>query len=179
MKRRKTLTFKCLRCGNCCDDLISESRFGTRKGLVIYPEERSLFSEEFISPFHGVGKMPEDKFFRILTYQVNANTCPHLQKLENSSTCAIHESRPLACRSFPFRYLGNPFEVVGPERLHLAVEGICWFIQKHNVRSLSVLKAPKEKKAAEEMALRISIRKGAQWYFDLSDEKGWVLIGRV
>jgi len=167
------LTFKCLRCGTCCNNLIVESSYGTQKGLIIFPEER-LFPTEVVFPFFGVGKMPEDKYFRIVTYQVNARTCPHLKR-NKLAMCNIHERRPLVCRAFPFKYQGNPFNVM---ECRLAVYRECLFVQKSKLPSPKKIDAPIEKKAAEQMLWKMSIRKGTQWYFDLK-EKEWIPIAEI
>jgi len=141
---------------------------------VIFPEERSLFPREIIFPFYGIGKMPEDKFFKTVLYQVNAQKCPHL-KPDELSICKIYEKRPLACRSFPFLYLASPFEVLGPDFARLAVWENCLFVQKSKVRNPHKIEAFNERKAAEQMALKLSIREGPQWLFDLKEQE-WVYV---
>jgi len=136
-----------------------------------------LFPKELILPFFGVGKMPEDKYFKIVAYQLNAETCPNLN-FNKLATCNIHEKRPLTCKSFPFLCVGSPFEMLGPYRLQLIVSKECSFVQKSDAGNASEIEAPNEKKAAEQMVLKISIRKGAQWYYDLN-RKEWIPIGEI
>jgi Fe-S-cluster containining protein len=168
------LTFKCLRCGSCCKNLVVASTFETSKGLVIFPEERPLFPEGLVFPFHGVGNFPEGRYFRIVTYQVSARTCPHL-KFNKLSMCNIYERRPLACKSFPFFYLGSPFTISGT---CLALKGNCSFVKKYKIESPSRIKALNEKKAAEQILSKMSIREGTQWYFGLK-EKEWIPLGTI
>lgn len=87
--------FQCKKCGTCCRNLLEDIR-GIRKGLVLTAKEVSLFPSEMISPSLAMGtekrKIP-------ITYQLNVNTCPHI---DNKNECLIYDKRPLMCKAFPY-----------------------------------------------------------------------------
>lgn len=87
--------FQCKKCGACCRNLFDDIR-GIRKGLVLTAKEVSLFSSEMISPSSAVGTEKQKK---PITYQLNANTCPHI---DDKNECLIYDKRPLICKAFPY-----------------------------------------------------------------------------
>jgi len=88
--------FQCKKCGTCCRNLFDEIR-GMRTGLSLTAKEVSLFPSEMISPHLSVGTEQRKK---IITYQLNVNTCPHVN---NKNACLIYDKRPLICKAFPFK----------------------------------------------------------------------------
>jgi len=101
---RNKITFKCLRCGRCCKNLLKNVG-GILLGLGLMPQERKFFPTELVSPQAGIGLAENDptKPKHVLTYQLNVKYCPHLS--ENG--CKIYENRPLSCRGFPLISMGN------------------------------------------------------------------------
>ena len=91
--------FECLKCGNCCRDLVIEGI----AGLMLFPNEVKLFQKRNIKPCLGIGKSPTHGSFKIFTYQLKENICPHLK----DNSCTIYQERPLICRFYPFE-LKNP-----------------------------------------------------------------------
>lgn len=93
--------WKCQQCGNCCKDLLVdfEHELG---GLPLFQSEVQLFPPELIFPGAGQGikgkarPRPE----QVVAYQLDAERCPHLS---DDNKCQIYQSRPLFCRSFPFK----------------------------------------------------------------------------
>ena len=68
---------------------------GFVNGLFLKGEKIHLFHASQVSPLAAVGwDRPQD----VLSYQLNARTCPHL---DASNECAIYNDRPLKCRAFP------------------------------------------------------------------------------
>ena len=90
------INFKCLRCGECCKNLIHEVE-GMLKGPSLWPDEIHLFLKNTISPSYGIGKT-SDSVNGIYMYQLNIDDCPHLT---TSKECKIYDKRPLSCRVFP------------------------------------------------------------------------------
>lgn len=87
--------FQCKRCGTCCRNLLEDIR-GIKRGLILTAKEASLFHSEMISPSLGIG-MSKPKI--IIIYQLNVNTCPHIN---NKNECLIYDKRPLMCKAFPY-----------------------------------------------------------------------------
>jgi Fe-S-cluster containining protein len=103
----ETAEFKCIRCGRCCNRLLSEDR-GIFRGLTLLPEEAHMFPENMVRSAVGVGRRPHDPKFRVLAYQLAEEPCPHLE----ATGCAIYSDRPSSCRQFPFSLEhsgGGPF----------------------------------------------------------------------
>ena len=90
-----SIVFECKRCGKCCRNLLEDIK-GIRKGLVLTAKEVSLFPSEMISPSLAVGT---EKRKKPITYQLNANICPHI---DNKNECLIYDKRPLMCKAFPY-----------------------------------------------------------------------------
>jgi Fe-S-cluster containining protein len=66
----------------------------------LLPDEIALFCKEKVVPGIGLGISPDEESFTVLTYQLKADTCPHLF----DELCRIYEKRPASCRQFPFSY---------------------------------------------------------------------------
>jgi Fe-S-cluster containining protein len=49
-----------------------------------------------ISPQLAIGMSEPKKY---LLYQLNANTCPHI---DNKNKCLVYDKRPLMCKAFPY-----------------------------------------------------------------------------
>ncbi len=86
--------FDCLKCGECCRDLIVNESLG----LVLFPNEIRYFPSSSIEPCLGKGKKPNHSSFKIWAYQLNEMNCSNL--INNS--CKIYETRPRVCRQYPF-----------------------------------------------------------------------------
>lgn len=112
--------FQCLRCGKCCIKLLKESQ-GTRKGLPLFPKERKIFPNDSIKPHIGIGRKPTDSKFKIISYQMIENICPHLENNE----CKIYDDRPIACRAFPL----FPHIIIG-EGVTMKIDPACTSLKK-------------------------------------------------
>jgi Fe-S-cluster containining protein len=89
------IVFECKKCGTCCRNLLEEIE-GIAKGLILTAKEVSLFPSKMISPSIAIGT---EKSKTMIFYQLNANTCPHIDK---RNECLIYDRRPLMCRAFPY-----------------------------------------------------------------------------
>jgi hypothetical protein len=98
-------------CGWCCEHIIS----GDWMGLSLFPWETHLFPRDRVLPHLGYGMDPEDSGFRVFLYRYVDPVCEKLV----GGRCSIHETRPLVCRSYPFRYVkrgeGGSFYEAAPE----------------------------------------------------------------
>ena len=97
--KREYPKFECKKCGKCCKGLLMRD-LGILRGLTLLPKERQLFSESTVAPGLGFGKDPDDKTFRVVTYQLKLDDCPKLE----DNLCMIYDNRPASCRQFPFSY---------------------------------------------------------------------------
>jgi hypothetical protein len=66
------IAFKCLRCGRCCTDLLTED-MGVLRGLTLLPGEQEHFPEQLVSPAIGLGRRPHERGFRVIAYQLTIN----------------------------------------------------------------------------------------------------------
>lgn len=66
---------------------------------MLFSNELVLFPKEIIKPCLGIGRSPSQELFKIITYQLTTQICPHL--IDNA--CSIYEQRPLACRLYPIK----------------------------------------------------------------------------
>jgi len=155
--------FQCLRCGECCSRLEKE-----HGGISLFPWEVHLFPREMVEPSLGLGEKPGCEGFKVFLYLYRGPGCIHFQ----GERCAIHDQRPLVCRSYPFRARkagGKTVFVTSPECR--ALEG--W------PKSLTLDTRFEELDAAELVADLLSrFYKGdeAKWW---RNERGeWVRIGR-
>ncbi len=87
--------FPCAQCGNCCKKLGE----GEWTGISLFPWETHLFPKDNIKPNLGLGDTPEDPDFKIVLHLYDSQGCVHL----DDDWCAIHDERPIVCRSYPFR----------------------------------------------------------------------------
>jgi Fe-S-cluster containining protein len=87
----------CERCGKCCHELIQNDR-GILRGLTLLPDEVSLFPEEIVKPYLGLGKRPYESGFNVIAYQLTVENCPKY----GENQCTMYENRPTSCRQFPF-----------------------------------------------------------------------------
>ena len=86
-------TFSCQGCAKCCSNLIVREK----AGLMLLPEEVSLFPEALIKPCLAIGTFPQDRKFIILTFQLTEMVCPYLK----DKKCMIYNKRPVSCRAYP------------------------------------------------------------------------------
>jgi len=91
--------FECSKCGTCCRNLLEE-REGVLKGLTLTASEKSLFSENLVSPLTATGKRKPE---HIIDYQLNVGDCP---QVDEHNECRIYDKRPLICRAFPYIQAG-------------------------------------------------------------------------
>lgn len=89
--------FSCIRCGKCCEGLVSEDK-GVLRGLTLLPDEISLFPLGMVEPAIGVGRGPRCESFNVVAYQLVADVCPH----RGDGLCLVYARRPSSCRQFPF-----------------------------------------------------------------------------
>lgn len=90
------IPFECSKCGVCCKNLLKNKG---KTGLILHKSEINLFSLEDLRPHLAIGISPKDKDFKILTYQLKLDKCPHLR----NNLCSIYSERPLICRGFPLK----------------------------------------------------------------------------
>jgi Fe-S-cluster containining protein len=155
-----------LQCGKCCRSL---SKFGADSGLSLFEEESELFPEKKVFPRFGIGESPDSSSFKVVLYQYIDDICIYLVQ----SLCSIHETRPLACRSYPFR-----FSVQGREKPYYSVAPECSAIENSgilDIGSASILENM-EVKAAREIGYRLlsineSPNKGESiWRYSITDK---------
>ena len=140
--------------------------------MMLYRDEITLFPKELVEPCLGVGKRPGDKSFRILTYQLTSNVCPHL--LEND--CLIHEERPSMCRGYPLR-----FREPEPENYYFELAPECTALQnikrEHGENTEISFDPDKEPEAflsrREENSLfwKLPSSKYKQWVYNLKTKR--------
>ncbi|MDH5690217.1 MAG: YkgJ family cysteine cluster protein [Candidatus Bathyarchaeota archaeon] len=109
--------FECEKCGKCCRNLNVKGD----AGLMLFRDEIKLFPEELVQPCLGIGKRPDHSSFRILTYQLTSNICPHLK----NKNCLIHEKRPSMCRGYPLR-----FREPEPDKYYFEMAPECTALEK-------------------------------------------------
>jgi|GEM_PF-3298989 len=191
------IIFKCLRCGRCCKNLIrhkqspsieicrecgkihSDRIIETTNGLSLLPEEINRFQKEHVSPEFGVGssKDAESLPSKIISYQLNLNTCPQFSVING---CRIYHRRPLICKGYPLLHQkSSPLGIVHPDE--------CMFLERLVKRNGPIdnllpmtpkkFKAPKEWQAIFEMDRKVA-RSNSNildriYVFDLKTKK-WI-----
>ncbi len=116
--------FICLKCGNCCRNLIGNE---DAAGLILFPDEIDLFQKRDIKPCSAIGKSLTHGSFKIITYQLTENICPHLK----DNSCIIYRERPLSCKGFPFVLSGDS------RQPSLLTDSECTFIKELRGKYLS------------------------------------------
>jgi Fe-S-cluster containining protein len=104
------IPFPCHKCGNCCNMLQREKW----AGMSLFPWEKHLFPDEHINPSLGLGTNPETLDFKVILYTYDSHGCRH----HRDNQCNIYTTRPLICRSYPFRVKRQDdknFYIVAPE----------------------------------------------------------------
>lgn len=99
----RTLKFHCLKCADCCRDLLKTVRIeGTmfQEGLHLYPEEVKKLNNlahqyEVEVTIHPKWKASSTN--KVIAYQLVNHSCPFLQ----GNMCRIYSERPLSCRLYP------------------------------------------------------------------------------
>jgi len=163
--------FQCLRCGYCCENLIRSTLEGVSLGLLLFPEEIKYFQKDNIVPCEGFGTYPEDDKFKITTFQLNRNVCPHLKKVNKQSECIIFDHRPLVCKCYPL----HPISKDKFGRLYLEAYLECRAIQKfvqENPRTDKTIRGLDTRLEVEaNYQLQFQRKKltiiGQRWLFDL------------
>ena len=145
--------FKCLTCGWCCSHLAE----GSWSGLSLFPWETHLFTGDKVLPHLGYGAGPEDDGFRVILYRYVGAVCEKLR----DNRCTIHETRPLVCRSYPFRYMKKGYTMAfeaAPECRAIDPEATTWSSRKFP-----------ELYAAEEIGMQLELfykRGDSKWVHD-------------
>ena len=131
-------------------------------GLLLLPEETTLFENNEVYPFIGVGEEEPEK---ILAYQLSSKVCPHL--LEDDK-CAIYPDRPLLCRSFPVEYIRGGLAFLSEN---------CTFINRNvgermvDVSYFSDVEVEANLKLQKRLREEMKPYKTRIWIFDLSTKK--------
>jgi len=98
--KQLVVNFKCLKCGNCCVNLINYSPHLTT-GLYLLPDEIGLFSTKYIAPCIGTDLHLLDNTPQVVrVFQLNIAICP---KLTSKNECLIYKERPRVCHSYPIQ----------------------------------------------------------------------------
>ncbi|MCW4050721.1 MAG: YkgJ family cysteine cluster protein [Candidatus Bathyarchaeota archaeon] len=154
--------FRCLQCGDCCANLVTSEW----SGLSLFPWEMHLFPESKVIPSLGYGDSPDSDRFRVFLYKYVNPVC---EKLEENK-CTIHETRPLVCRSYPFRYVK-----VGKNESRYEAAPECTAIAQKPRGEGSISKFP-ELYSAEEISYHLTYfytMKEKKWQYDALSER-WV-----
>jgi len=127
------LSFRCLRCGECCRKLRKEHDPGVIQGLFLFPKEVKLVESLAkkrgltisIKPQQAIGKIKHGKprLKRIISYQIADPTCPFFD--EKTNACTIYDERPTACRAFPITWIKHDTIVLAPD---------CTWSRKHGAK---------------------------------------------
>jgi len=136
---------------------------------MLFPDEVKLFKKINIKPCLAIGKSLTHGSFKILTYQLTENMCPHFQ--ENS--CTIYQERPLACKAYPFVTSDNL------EKADLAFSLDCTFIKESMVKYGGTHKFAHCKSIEAKLDLTEKLqdynilrnRKSRKWIYNLKTEK--------
>ena len=92
--------WKCLRCGECCRNLV-----GRRFGMAITPQEKQRL--EILARRRGINVHFAPltwNGYKITLYQFTQKICPFLD--QNTNRCKIYPWRPLACKMYPLHPYG-------------------------------------------------------------------------
>jgi Fe-S-cluster containining protein len=92
----KQISYQCINCGECCKKLLIE-RQGVLKGLPLLSEERILFRRDVVKPGFGLGTLPGEHGFTIISYQMTRAVCPN----HAYGGCTVWINRPAICRAYP------------------------------------------------------------------------------
>jgi Fe-S-cluster containining protein len=149
---------------------------GVHSGLALFPGETDLFPSNVVFPFRGVGGKPQNGEFKIVMFQLGANTCPHLDTEMTEVRCRIYEDRPLICRCFPF----HPISSLDGDVIAITDQD-CRFVQLSQGKNESTTSVSKdldiEDPATETACLELisrmkPIARGTVWVLDL-ESKTW------
>jgi Fe-S-cluster containining protein len=151
--------FKCKMCGWCCSNLVDSSW----SGLSLFTWEKHMFTQKKVQLHLGYGASPKDKGFKVFLYKYVEPVCEKLRDCR----CTIHETRPLVCRSYPFRFMKKGDTVVfeaAPECSAIESDTAPWSSKKFP-----------ELYAAEEIGMHLEdfYRKERKWEYDAVSET-WV-----
>lgn len=164
--------YRCVNCGECCERLLID-RQGVRKGLPLLPDERELFRESQIKPGIGIGENPGDKGFKVISYQMTENACPH----RRLGGCTVWASRPTVCRAYPFMptITQGGLVIKQYDLLCNALRGLTERVPGESVH-FEPRSVAREMEAAEELSkvtLRAMENLDKAWFYDLETES-WV-----
>ena len=112
--------FECVHCGRCCERIIIDTEYGINVGMYLKPSEIKLFRRfpSAVLPYIGLAKSGRSKPKKIVCYQLAVEPCPLYDK--TTKTCTQYDSRPIACRAYPFDLSGG----------RLTAEGHCKWYEK-------------------------------------------------
>ncbi len=116
------MQFLCLHCGRCCDKIL-RTVYGITIGIYLRPSEKRLFKQfpDAVVPYVGVAKRGDNKPRRVVCYQVAVEPCPLYDKV--TKTCTQYDSRPVACRAYPFELQGS----------RMSIESSCKWLGEHEL----------------------------------------------
>ena len=156
---------ECQRCGKCCKDLIAEDS-GVIRGLTLLPDEISVVPRSMVKPAVGIGRLPNERGFSVIAYQLTEENCPHIE----GKLCSTYEKRPSSCRQFPFslRRVPDGTEQLGLDLNCPALKG---FLDTNSLN----LRFEERISAERLMGIQMEAYRqfGKAWYHDLRTRK-WV-----
>jgi len=164
---KSTAKFTCLRCGDCCRNLVRQTKEGVHSGLALFPDETWLFPSNIIFPYRGLGENPEEGDFKVVMFQLEKKVCPCLEMGMKEARCKIYEERPLVCRCYPFQPIH-----VQDDQVFSATDLKCPSIQRlRREGRLTNIEDPAAEIACLELWRRISPVAKQKWVFDLKSKK--------
>lgn len=164
------MSYNCRRCGKCCRDLVQNDR-GILRGLTLLPEETSLFPEDMVKPYLGLGKRPYESGFKVIAYQLTIEECPKL----GDNVCTIYETRPTTCRQFPFSLnldeenepvLGIDMNCPTASEMVSAMDGTIEFTDREDAEKLL------------ELSRMVTVNPRRAWVYELGSMK-WVRFDKI
>lgn len=137
------------------------------------PHEKEMFRESQIKPGIGIGENTGDSGFRIISYQMTENVCPH----RRLGGCIVWASRPTVCRAYPFMptITQGGLVIKQYDLLCRALSGLTERAHEEPVR-FEPRSVAREMEAAEELSkftLRAVESLDGAWFYDLKSD-GWV-----
>jgi Fe-S-cluster containining protein len=164
------MNYTCRQCGKCCRDLVQNDR-GILRGLTLLPDEVSLFPEEIVKPYLGLGRRPHESGFKVIAYQLTSEDCPNLEE----NLCTMYEKRPTSCRQFPFSLdldednepvLGIDMNCPAAAEMVSNMDGTIEFTDREEAEKLL------------ELSKKVTVNPRRAWVYDLGSMK-WVRFDKI